>query len=172
VADELAGSLHLSRSAQAGEGCRLFNAVDNSLGDIKRSGRIVFLDAFNSGYKLVGRLSTEPASRVKQLVDTVKRLFVLYKLATVGLLNASLHSCDEAGLVFKHAINGLFHQLLSILAIGSGHLLKPSFNIRREMYFHTSKRRDGNGKCQSRLRCLRATAAAAFRAVGTSYLRC
>lgn len=37
----------------------------------------------------------------------------LYKLATVGLPDASLHSCDEARLIFAH-------QLLGVLAIGIG----------------------------------------------------
>ena len=74
---------------------------------------------------------------MKQPVNTVKHVFVLYQLATVGLLDASLHSCDEAGLIFKHAGNSVFHQLLGVLAIGRGHLLEPRFNIGREMYFHT-----------------------------------
>ena len=73
---------------------------------------------------------------MKQPVDTVKHVFGLYKLATVGLLDASLHSCDEAGLIFEHAGNSVFHQLLSVFAIGRGHLLEPRFNVGREMYFH------------------------------------
>jgi|HubBroStandDraft_1064217.scaffolds.fasta_scaffold142547_4 hypothetical protein len=32
---------------------------------------------------------------------------MLDKLATIGLLNAALHSCDKAGLVFEHAVNGV-----------------------------------------------------------------
>jgi hypothetical protein len=54
-ADKLAGSLHLSESAKAGEGCQLFNVVDNRLGDIPGSGGIVLLDVFNGGFKLVSR---------------------------------------------------------------------------------------------------------------------
>ena len=73
---------------------------------------------------------------MKQLVDTVNQVFVLYKLATVGLLDASLHSCDEAVLIFEHAGNSVFHQLLGVFAIGNGHLLELRFNIGREMYFH------------------------------------
>ncbi len=84
-------------------------------------------------------MSTESASRVKQPVDTATHLAMLYQLAPVSLLNAPLHACDEAGLVLKHAVNRVFHQLLSILAIGRGHLLEPCFNIRREMYFHALK---------------------------------
>ena len=61
---------------------------------------------------------------------------MLHKLATVGLLDASLDSCDEAGLIFEHPGNGVFHQLLGILAIGNGDLLKSRFNVGREMYFH------------------------------------
>jgi hypothetical protein len=54
---------------------------------------------------------------------------VLYKLATVGLLNASLHSGDEAGLIFEHSGNSVLHQLLGILAVGIGHLLELRFNV-------------------------------------------
>jgi len=61
---------------------------------------------------------------------------MLYKLDTVGLLDASLHSVDEVGLIFEHPANSVFNQLLRTLAIGKGHLLEPRFNIGREMYFH------------------------------------
>jgi hypothetical protein len=61
---------------------------------------------------------------------------MLYNLATVGLLNTSVHTDGKTGLVLKHPINSFFHQLLSILALCRGHLLEPRFNIRREMYFH------------------------------------
>ena len=84
---------------------------------------------------------------MKQPVDTIKHVFVLYKLATVGLLDASVHSCDEAGLIFKHAGNSVFHQLLGVLAIGGGHLLKPRFNVGREMYFHAFKIREKRRGC-------------------------
>jgi hypothetical protein len=47
--DEFAGCFHLSRSAKAGEGCQLFNTVDNRLSDIPASGWVVLLDVFNSG---------------------------------------------------------------------------------------------------------------------------
>ena len=53
--DEFAGSFDLSGSAKAGEGCQLFNSVDNRLGDIPGSGGIVLLDVFNCGFKLVSR---------------------------------------------------------------------------------------------------------------------
>jgi len=66
----------------------------------------------------------------------------------VGLIDAFLHSRDEARLVFEHATHRLSHQLLSILAIRRSHLLEPHFDIRREMYFHIPKRRDGNVTCQ------------------------
>jgi hypothetical protein len=59
-ADEFAGSLQFSGSAKAGEGCQLFNAVDNRLSDISGCGWIVLLDAFNSGFKLVGRFGCPP----------------------------------------------------------------------------------------------------------------
>jgi hypothetical protein len=91
---------------------------------------------------------------VKQPVDTVQHVFVLYKLATVGLLDASLHSRDEAGLIFEHAGNSVFHQLLGVLAIGRGHLLEPRFNVGREMYFHafqdTGKPARGQWRCTVR----------------------
>src|ERR1019366_9470421 len=48
-ADEFAGAFHFSGSAKAGEGCQLFNAVDNRLSDIPGCGWIVLLDAFNGG---------------------------------------------------------------------------------------------------------------------------
>ena len=73
---------------------------------------------------------------MEQPVDTAKHVFVLYKLAPVGLLDASLHARDEAGLIFEHAGNSIFHQLLGVLAIGKGHLLEPRLNVGREMYFH------------------------------------
>ena len=40
---------------------------------------------------------------MKKPVDTVKHVFVLYNLAPVGLLDASLDANDEAGLIFEHA---------------------------------------------------------------------
>jgi len=64
---------------------------------------------------------------------------VLYKLAAIGLLNSSLHSGDEAGLIFEHPGNSVLHQLLGILAVGISHLLEPRFNVGREMYFHAPK---------------------------------
>ena len=82
-------------------------------------------------------MSTESASRLKQPVDTVKDVFVLYKLAPVGLLDAFLHPGDEAGLIFEHAGNSVFNQLLGVLAMGKGQFLEPRFNVGREMYFHT-----------------------------------
>ena len=66
---------------------------------------------------------------MKQPVDTVNHVFVLYKLATVGLLDASLHSCNEAGLIFEHPGNSVLHQLLGILAVGRSHLLELRFNV-------------------------------------------
>src|SRR5579862_9481607 len=59
-ADEFVGSLHFSGSAKAREGCQLFNAVDNRLNDIAGCGWIVLLDAFDSGFKLVGRFGCPP----------------------------------------------------------------------------------------------------------------
>lgn len=79
---------------------------------------------------------------MKQLVDTVNHIFVLYKLATVGLLDASLHSCGKAVLIFEHAGNSVFHQLLGVLATGKSHSLELRFNVGREMYFHTFKVRE------------------------------
>jgi hypothetical protein len=59
-ADEFAGPFHFSGSAKPGEGCQLFNAVDNTLSDIPACSWIVLLDAFNSGLKLVGRFGCPP----------------------------------------------------------------------------------------------------------------
>ena len=54
---------------------------------------------------------------------------MVYKLATVGLLNASLYSCDETGLIFKHPRHSVVHQLLGILAVGRSYLLELRFNF-------------------------------------------
>jgi hypothetical protein len=54
-ADQLAGSPHLARPAKAGKGCQLFYAVDNRLSDIAGGGGIVFEDAIDCGFKLIGR---------------------------------------------------------------------------------------------------------------------
>jgi hypothetical protein len=59
-ADKLAGSLHLSGSAKAGKGCKLFNAVDNRLSDIAGGRGIVLLDVLNGGFKLVSRFGCPP----------------------------------------------------------------------------------------------------------------
>jgi hypothetical protein len=59
-ADKLAGSLHLTRSAKAGEGCKLLNSVENPLSGIPASGGIVLLDVFNRGLELVSRLGCPP----------------------------------------------------------------------------------------------------------------
>jgi hypothetical protein len=67
--------------------------------------------------------------RGSQPVDPVKHVFMLYKLAPVGLLNASVHSRDETGVIFEHPRNGFLHQLLGILAVGNGQLLEPRFNV-------------------------------------------
>ena len=74
-------------------------------------------------------LSIEFASRVKQTFDTIKHVFVLYKVATVGLLNSSLHACDEAGLIFEHPGNCILYQFIGLLAVGNGKLLEPRFNV-------------------------------------------
>ena len=49
---------------------------------------------------------------MKQSVDAVKHVLVLNKLAAVSLINASLHSRDEAGLIFQHPADSILHQLL------------------------------------------------------------
>lgn len=66
----------------------------------------------------------------------LKRVFVLYKFVAVGLLDAFLYPCDEAGLIFEHAGNGVFHELPGVLSTGKCHLLELRFNVGREMYFH------------------------------------
>ncbi len=71
---------------------------------------------------------------------------MLNKLATIGLLDPSLHSSNEAGLAFEHPGNRLLHELLGILAVGNSHLLETGFNVGREMHFHALKVR------QNRLR--------------------
>jgi hypothetical protein len=79
---------------------------------------------------------------VKYSIDTIDHVFVLYKLAKVGLLDSSLHSGNEAGLILEHPGNSVLHQLLGILAVGNSHLLEPRFNVGREMYFHALKVRE------------------------------
>jgi hypothetical protein len=59
-ADKLAGSPHLSGAAKAREGCQVFNAVNNRLSDVPGSSGIVLLDAFHSGFKLIGRFGCPP----------------------------------------------------------------------------------------------------------------
>jgi hypothetical protein len=71
---------------------------------------------------------------MKQAVDTAEHFLMLQQLATVGLFNAPLHACDEAGLVVEHTANSLFHELFGILAIGRCYLLEPCFNIGRRAY--------------------------------------
>ncbi len=73
---------------------------------------------------------------MKQPVDATKHVLVLYKLAPIGLRDAPLHTGDEAGLIVEHPGNGVFNQLLGILAIGRGQLLEPRFDVGGEMYFH------------------------------------
>ena len=59
-ADEFARSFYLSRPAQAGKGRQLFDAVDNRLGGIPRSGGIVLLDVRDSSLKLGSRFRRPP----------------------------------------------------------------------------------------------------------------
>ncbi len=143
-ADKFAGSSHLSRPPKAGKIGELFNPFNHALSDIPSSGRIVFLNVFNSHFKLVSRFGcppNKPHERNSRSI-TVKHFLMCDKLATVRLLDASLHACDEAGLIFQHAGNSTFHELLGVLAIGRGHLLEPRFNVWREMYFHAFKVRE------------------------------
>ena len=79
---------------------------------------------------------------MKQPADPLNHVCVLHKLATVGLFDASLHSGDEAVLIFEHTCNSVFHQLLGVLAISKGHLPEASFNVGREMYFPAFKVRE------------------------------
>ena len=73
---------------------------------------------------------------MKQPFDTVSHCLVVNEFASVGLLNAPLHPCDETSLIFKHPSHGVFDQLLGIFAVGDGQLLEPRFNVGREMDFH------------------------------------
>jgi hypothetical protein len=57
---QFAGSLYLTGSAKAGKGGQLFNAVDNRMRDPLADGGIVLLDAYNSGFKLVGGFGRPP----------------------------------------------------------------------------------------------------------------
>jgi hypothetical protein len=79
---------------------------------------------------------------LKQPVDALKHVLVLHKIAPVGLRDAPLHTGDEASLIVEHAGNGVFDQLLGVLATGRGHLLEPRFDVGGEMYFHPFKLRE------------------------------
>ena len=76
---------------------------------------------------------------MKQPADASNHVFVLHELAPIGLLDASLHAGNEAGVIFEHPRNRVFHQLLGVLAVGKGHLLELRFNVGREMYFPAFK---------------------------------
>jgi hypothetical protein len=54
---------------------------------------------------------------------------MVYNLAPVGFLNSALHTNDEAGAILKHVTNRLLDQLLRVLAVGRGCLLRPPFNV-------------------------------------------
>jgi len=73
---------------------------------------------------------------VKEPVDTVNHIPMVDKLAPVGLLDASLRSRDEAGLIGEHPGDRVPHQLIGVLAVGGGHLLELRFDSGWEMNFH------------------------------------
>ncbi|HTU47397.1 MAG TPA: hypothetical protein VMF91_20205 [Bryobacteraceae bacterium] len=52
--DKFAGAFHLSGSANAGKFRQSLNSADNRLSDIAPCRGLVLLDAFDSGFKLVG----------------------------------------------------------------------------------------------------------------------
>jgi hypothetical protein len=58
------------------------------------------------------------------------------KFATVGGRNSLFDPRYKTGLIFQHADNGVFYQLLGVLAICKRHLLEPRFNIGRKMDLH------------------------------------
>lgn len=58
------------------------------------------------------------------------------KFATAGGGNSLFDTGDKAGLIFQHADNGIFNQLLGVLAVGKRHLLKARFNVGGKMDFH------------------------------------
>ena len=73
---------------------------------------------------------------MKKPVDAVEHVLVLDELASISLLDASLHTRDEARLIFEHTGDGVSHKLLGVLATGGGDLLEKRFDVGREMYFH------------------------------------
>jgi hypothetical protein len=73
------------------------------------------------------------ASRLEQPVDPLHHVLMVEKFATIGGCNSLFDAGGKAGLIFQHTDNGVFHQLLGVLAIGKRHLLEPRFNVRREM---------------------------------------
>ena len=58
------------------------------------------------------------------------------EFAAIGCCNSLFDRRNKTSLTFQHAGNRVFHQLFGVLAIGKRHLLKPVFDIRREMNFH------------------------------------
>jgi hypothetical protein len=80
---------------------------------------------------------------VKQPVDTVEQVFVLDQLALVGLLDAFLYPCEEAGLIFEQAGG---QQCLSPVAQHPFHWQGPlgaaAFQRQGKMYFHAFKVRE------------------------------
>ena len=51
------------------------------------------------------------------------------ELASVRLRDAFLNTGHETRLIFQHAGNRVFYQLLGVLAASKGHLLKTFFNV-------------------------------------------
>ena len=84
------------------------------------------------------RASTESASRFEQPVDALHHVLMVGQFTAFGCRNPLLNPGNKAGLTFQHSGNRIFHQLLPILAIGKRNLLKPRFDVGREMNFHTS----------------------------------
>ncbi len=137
--NKLASAFYLAGSAHAGERRQLLDAVNGRLSGLAGGFGIVLLNVLNEGFEIGQRLrsSTEYASRLAQPIDAGHHVFVVDELATVGLRDAFFHTGNEAGVIFQHVANGVFHQLLGVLAIGKRYLLEPRFNVGREMYFHS-----------------------------------
>lgn len=61
---------------------------------------------------------------------------MIEEFATVGCCDSPVDAGDKTGLTFEHVGNGVFYQLLGVLAVGKRHLLEPRLDIRGEMDFH------------------------------------
>lgn len=96
------------------------------------------------------RSSSIFASRLKEPLDPVYDVFMIYEVATVGRFNSALDPCRKFPLALQHPGNGFFDNLCGLFTLARGELFKLCFRGRREMNFHGRKRREEGGSCQGK----------------------